>query len=36
MEKTNVKQIVVSGIKWNAPKTANLPKKVVIDVNEDN
>lgn len=32
----NTKQIIVTGIKWDAPKSANLPKKVVIDINEDN
>lgn len=32
----NTKQIIVTGIKWDAPKSANLPKRVVIDVNEDN
>lgn len=32
----NVKQIIVTAIKWDAPKSANLPKRVVIDINEDN
>lgn len=32
----NVKQIVVTNIKWDAPKSANLPKRVVIDINKDN
>ena len=32
----NVKQIVVTKIKWDAPKSANLPKRVVIDIDEDN
>ena len=32
----NVKQIVVTNIKWDAPKSANLPKRVVIDIDEDN
>ena len=32
----NVKQIIVTNIKWDAPKSAGLPKKVVIDINEDN
>jgi len=32
----NVKQIVVANIKWDAPKSANLPKRVVIDIDEDN
>lgn len=31
-----VKRIVVFNIKWDAPKSANLPKKVVIDINEEN
>lgn len=30
------KQIVVTSIKWDAPKSAGLPKKVVIDINENN
>ena len=34
MEK--VKQIIVTNIGWDAPKSAGLPKKVVIDINEDN
>lgn len=34
MEK--VKRIMVTNIKWDAPKSAGLPKKVVIDINEDN
>ncbi len=32
----NTKQIIVTCIKWDAPKSANLPKQIVIDVNEDN
>ena len=32
----NVKQIVVTNIKWDASKSAKLPKRVVIDINEDN
>ena len=32
----NIKQIIVTGIKWDAPKSAKLPKRVVIDINEDN
>lgn len=32
----NVKQIIVTNIKWDAPKSANLPKRIVIDINEDN
>lgn len=32
----NIKQIIVTNIKWDAPKSANLPKRVVIDINEDN
>lgn len=32
----NVKQIIVTNIKWDAPKSANLPKKVIIDINKDN
>lgn len=31
-----VKQIVVTNIKWDAPKSAKLPKKVVIDIVEAN
>ena len=31
-----VKQIIVTKIKWDAPKSAGLPKKVVIDINENN
>lgn len=31
-----VKQIIVTNIKWDAPKSAELPKKVVIDINEEN
>ena len=34
MEK--VKQIIVTNIKWDAPSSAELPKNVVIDINEDN
>lgn len=34
MEK--VKQIVVTNIKWDAPKSVGLPQKVIIDINEDN
>lgn len=33
---TNVKQIIVTSIKWDAPKSADLPKRVVIDINKDN
>ena len=32
----NVKQIIVTNIKWDAPKSANLPKRVVININRDN
>lgn len=32
----NIKQIIVTNIKWDAPKSAGLPKKVVININEDN
>ena len=32
----NIKQIIVTNIKWDAPKSVGLPKKVVIDINEDN
>lgn len=32
----NTKQIIVTSIKWDAPKSVNLPKRIVIDVNEDN
>lgn len=29
-----VKLIIVSSIKWDAPKSAKLPNKVIIDINE--
>ena len=32
----SVEQIIVTGIKWDAPKSAGLPKRVVIDVTLDN
>ena len=32
----NIKQIIVTNIKWDAPKSVSLPKRVVIDINEDN
>ena len=32
----NVKQIIVTNIKWDALKSANLPKRVVVDINEGN
>ena len=32
----NVKQIIVTNIKWEAPKSANFPKRVVININRDN
>ena len=32
----NIKQIIVTNIKWDTPKSASLPKRVVIDINEDN
>ena len=32
----NVKQIVVTNIKWDAPKSVKLPKRVVIEINKDN
>lgn len=35
-ELESVKQIVVTGIKWDAPKSANLPKRVIIDITIDN
>ena len=31
-----VKQLEVTNIKWDAPKSANLPKKVVITIDEKN
>lgn len=31
-----VKQIIVTGIKWDAPKSADLPKRVVIDITLNN
>lgn len=30
------KQIIVTSIEWDAPKSARLPKKVIIDVDEHN
>lgn len=33
---TKAKQIIVTNIKWDAPKSENLPKKVIIDINEEN
>ena len=30
------KQIIATNIRWDAPKSANLPKQVVIDINKDN
>lgn len=30
-----MKQIIVTDIQWDAPKSADLPQKVVIDVNKD-
>lgn len=32
----NVKQIIVTNIKWDAPKSAKLPKRIVIDIDEEN
>ena len=29
-------RIIVTNIKWDAPKGENLPKKVVIDIDENN
>ena len=29
-----MKFIIVSNIKWDAPKSAQLPNKVIIDINE--
>jgi len=34
--KDDIKQIIVTKIQWDAPKSAGLPKKVVIDINENN
>lgn len=31
-----VKQIIVTNIEWDAPKSTELPKKVVININEEN
>lgn len=31
-----VKQIIVGNIDWDAPKSAKLPKKVIIDITEEN
>ena len=33
---TNVKQIIITNIKWDAPKSVGLPKKVIIDINVEN
>ena len=33
---TNIKRVIVTNIKWDAPKSAGLPKKVVIDINKEN
>lgn len=33
---SNVVQIIVTNIKWDAPKSAKLPSQVVIDITEDN
>ena len=35
-ELESVKQIIVTCIKWDAPKSASLPKRVVIDITLDN
>ena len=32
----NITQIIVTNIKWDALKSAGLPKTVIIDINEDN
>lgn len=32
----NTKRIIVTHIIWDAPKSAKLPGRVVIDINEDN
>ena len=32
----SVEQIIVTGIKWDAPKSAGLPKRVVIEITLDN
>lgn len=34
MEK--VKQIIVTNIRWDAPKSAQLPKKVIVNINSRN
>lgn len=31
-----IKQIVVTDIQWDAPMSANLPKKIVIDIDKSN
>ena len=33
---TNIKKVIATNIKWDAPKSVKLPKKVVIDINEEN
>ena len=35
-ELESVKQIIITGIKWDAPKSTELPKKVIIDITLDN
>lgn len=32
----DIKRIVATNIKWDTPKSAGLPKRVVIDINKDN
>ena len=36
LEWKKAKQIIVTNIKWDAPKSADLPKKNVININKDN
>lgn len=33
---TNIKRIITTNIKWDAPKSVKLPKEITIDINEDN
>lgn len=32
----NVKQIIVTNIEWDAPKSADLPKTIIMSINKEN
>lgn len=32
----NITKIIVTNIKWDADKSAKLPKRIVININKDN